>query len=153
MSDRIAVMARGRIEQVSTPTEIYDAPQTLFVNQFVGTTNVLPGDYVISGSTARVNFADGMGLDLPPPAGFINGSKVAVSIRPEQLRVVADGGLPGIVKAVMPLGSHVVYDVGLTPGLSIKVSEPREGQPMRQSGEKVHVVPTSPGACRVFPAS
>jgi len=153
MSDRIAVMARGRIEQVSSPTEIYDKPETLFVNQFVGSTNVLPGEFATGGTGARVTFAEGLGLDVPPAPGFINGAKVAVSIRPEQLRVVPSGGLPGTVKAVMPLGAHVVYDVELGPALSVKVSEPREGQPMRQSGEKVHVAPTSPGACRVFPAS
>src|ERR1051325_47986 len=45
MADRIAVMAHGRIEQVSSPTEIYDRPATLFVNQFVGTTNALVGEF------------------------------------------------------------------------------------------------------------
>src|SRR5436189_4923076 len=44
MADRIAVMNHGCIEQVSTPLEIYDRPQTLFVNQFVGTANVVPGE-------------------------------------------------------------------------------------------------------------
>ena len=46
MADRIAVMSRGRIEQVSSPTEIYDRPRTLFVNEFVGTTNILQGEVV-----------------------------------------------------------------------------------------------------------
>ena len=46
MADRIAVMARGSIEQVSSPTEIYDRPKTLFVNQFVGTANVVAGEFV-----------------------------------------------------------------------------------------------------------
>ena len=153
MSDRIAVMARGRIEQVSSPTEIYDRPETLFVNQFVGTTNVLPGEFGTGGAGARVMFADGIGLDVPGTASFVSGAKVAVSIRPEQLRVVAGGGLPGTVKAVMPLGSHVVYDVEIAPQLSVKVSEPREGQAMRRAGERVHVAPTSPDACRIYPAS
>ena len=100
-----------------------------------------------------MTFADGIGIDVPGMASFVNGAKVAVSIRPEQLRVVPAGGLPGTVKAVMPLGAHVVYDVEIAPHLSIKVSEPREGQPMRRSGERVHVAPTSPDACRIFPAS
>src|SRR6185295_2025079 len=91
MADRIAVMARGGIEQVSSPTEIYDAPETLFVNQFVGTTNVLTGEFSGGAANARVAFADGIGLDVPAAPGFVNGSKVAVSIRPEHLRVVAAG--------------------------------------------------------------
>src|SRR5437764_841401 len=49
MADRIAVMSRGRIEQVSSPTEIYDRPQTLFVNEFVGTTNILQGEFAGGG--------------------------------------------------------------------------------------------------------
>ena len=53
----------------------------------------------------------------------------------------------------MPLGSHVIYDVEIGPGVSLKVSEPRESQmTMRQAGERVHVAPTTPGACLVFPA-
>jgi ABC-type Fe3+/spermidine/putrescine transport system ATPase subunit/spermidine/putrescine-binding protein len=126
MADRIAVMSRGHIEQVSTPTEIYDQPQTLFVNQFVGTTNVIPGEFVPAGEAARVMLQDGLSLDVPKKPGFIAGSKVVVSIRPEQLQIVQAGGLPGTVKAVMPLGAHVVYDIEPAPGLSMKVSEPRE---------------------------
>jgi len=153
MADRIAVMARGRIEQVSSPTEIYDRPATLFVNQFVGTTNVLSGAFAGGGAGARVVLPGGLALDVPSASGFIDGARVAVSIRPEHLRVVAAGGLAGTVKAVMPLGSHVVYDVEIAPDVSIKVSEPREGQVMRQSGEQVHVAPTSPAAARVYPVS
>ena len=152
MADRIAVMARGRIEQVSSPTEIYDRPATLFVNQFVGTTNVLSGEFAKDGAAARVMLS-GAALDMPADTSFVNGSKVAVSIRPEHLRVVPSGGLAGTVKAVLPLGSHVVYDIEIAPGVSLKMSEPREGQPMRQSGEQVRVAPSSPAACQVFPVS
>jgi len=153
MADRIAVMARGRIEQVSSPTEIYDRPATLFVNQFVGTANVLSGQFTDGSAGARVVLPGGLALDVPSASGFADGAKVAISIRPEHLRVVAAGGLAGTVKAVMPLGSHVVYDIEIAPDVSIKVSEPREGQVMRQSGDQVHVAPTSPAATRVFPAS
>src|SRR4051812_44751020 len=126
MADRIAVMSRGHIEQVSPPTEIYDRPQTLFVNQFVGTTNVLPGEF-LNGTPALVKLAGGSTVAVRPMPGFIDGSKVSVSIRPEQLRIVPGVvGLAGIVKAVMPLGSHVVYDIDIGGGLSLKVSEPRE---------------------------
>jgi putative spermidine/putrescine transport system ATP-binding protein len=145
------VMARGRIEQVSTPTEIYDKPATLFVNQFVGTTNVLRGELAKDGAVARVVLA-GAALDVPVDARFANGAKVAVSIRPEHLRVAPSGGLAGTVKAVLPLGSHVVYDIEIAPGVSLKMSEPREGQPMRESGARVNVAPTSPAACRIYPA-
>src|SRR4051812_36312630 len=151
MADRIAVMARGRVEQVSSPTEIYDKPATLFVNQFVGTTNVLTGEFSNDGAAARVMLS-GAALDVPADTSFANGTRVAVSVRPEHLRVVPSGGLAGTVKAVLPLGSHVVYDIEIAPDVSIKVSEPREGQAMRESGKRVNIAPTSPVALRIFPA-
>jgi putative spermidine/putrescine transport system ATP-binding protein len=154
MADRVAVMSRGNIEQVASPTEIYDRPRTLFVNQFVGTTNVLYGEFAHTGSPARIVLAGGAEIDVPAMPGLAGVSQVAVAIRPEQLRIVPGGKLGGIVKAAMPLGAHVVYDVELAPGISLKVSEPREdGIAMRQTGEQVNVAPTSPGACHVFPAS
>src|SRR5277367_1156089 len=89
MADRIAVMSRGKVEQIGTPTEIYDRPQTLFVNEFVGTTNLLPGTFAASGEPA-VRLRDGSLLlvgttnqIIPPNAA------VVVSIRPEQLRIHA----------------------------------------------------------------
>jgi putative spermidine/putrescine transport system ATP-binding protein len=154
MADRVAVMSRGNIEQVSSPTEIYDRPQTLFVNQFVGTANVLHGEFVNNGSTGRIVLAGGAEIDVPAVAGLDGAGKVTVAIRPEQLHFVPGGKLVGTVKAVMPLGAHVVYDVELAPGVSLKVSEPREDAiAMRQTGEQVRVAPTTPEACHVFPAS
>jgi len=154
MADRIAVMSRGRIEQVSSPTEIYDNPKTLFVNEFVGSTNILPGQFKSNGAAAHVTFADGIGLDVPSEPGFVDGARVAVSIRPEQLHLVSSGGLAGTVKAVMPLGAHVVYEIEVTPALSLKVSEAREGnKAMRRSGDKVQIAPTSAEACHIYPVS
>ncbi|MBI4367648.1 MAG: ABC transporter ATP-binding protein, partial [Deltaproteobacteria bacterium] len=98
MADRIAVMSRGNIEQVSTPTEIYDKPLTLFVNKFVGTTNVFAGEFANTSGGPRVMLANGVNLNIPPFSLFSNGSKVAVSIRPEQLRIVSADGLSGIVR-------------------------------------------------------
>ncbi len=154
MADRIAVMSRGLIEQISTPTDIYDAPKTLFVNEFVGTTNVLLGEYGNNGGVPQVTLSGGASIAVSAKPGFTDGSKVAVSIRPEQLHIVSSGGLFGTVKAVMPLGAHVIYEVELGPGLSLKVSEPREGYAnVRQSGAQVNVAPVSAAACHVFPVS
>jgi len=146
------VMAHGRIEQVSSPTEIYDRPATLFVNRFVGATNVLTGEIAKQGAAARVRLS-GATIDVPPELSLPNGAKVAVSIRPEHLRAVQSGGFAGTVKTLLPLGSHIVYEIEIAPGVSLKMSAPREGQAMLQSGERVNVAPTSPAACRVYPAS
>jgi putative spermidine/putrescine transport system ATP-binding protein len=154
MADRVAVMSRGSIEQVSTPTEIYDRPKTLFVNQFVGATNVLSGEFAGSGLAGRVTLAGGAAIDVPAVPGIANGSTVTLSIRPEQLHIAPGGELAGIVKAVMPLGAHVVYEIEIASGISLRVSEPREGHSaLRQTGEQVNIAPASPDACHVFPAT
>jgi putative spermidine/putrescine transport system ATP-binding protein len=156
MADRIAVMSRGRIEQVSPPTEIYDSPLTLFVNEFVGTTNVLRGEFVDGRlGEAMVRLNGGSAISVSPSAKFPPGSKVIVSIRPEQLRMhssSADGVLGGTIKAVMPLGAHVVYDVALSDGPSLKVSEPREAAgELKSVGMPVYLKPASSNSCHVFP--
>jgi putative spermidine/putrescine transport system ATP-binding protein len=157
LADRIAVMSRGSIEQVSSPTEIYDRPRTLFVSQFVGTTNMLSGNIAVAASSAQVMLAGGARLDVPATPHFADGSKVVVCIRPEHLRFespAATNALAGTVKAVMPLGAHVVYEVEIEPGLALRVSEPRQAQiTMRERGERVRLAPTSAAACQLFPAS
>jgi putative spermidine/putrescine transport system ATP-binding protein len=155
MADRIAVMSRGAIEQISTPTEIYDRPKTLFVNQFVGTANVVPGEFVHgNGDDATVHVAGGAVVPVSMRPAFLTGTKVVLSVRPEQLRLETAPGagrIAGVVKTVLPLGPHVVYDVEIAGGTSLKVSEPRAASAaMRQPGDSVHVMPTSPTACRVF---
>jgi putative spermidine/putrescine transport system ATP-binding protein len=158
MADRIAVMARGSIEQVSSPTEIYDRPKTLFVNQFVGTANVVPGEFVSADhGVATVRVMGGAVLKARETPQLVSGAPVLVSVRPEQLRLEStpgDGRIAGVVKAVMPLGPHVVYEVETSGGTSLKVSEPRAAAAaLRRPGESVHVAAAFDAACRVFPKS
>jgi putative spermidine/putrescine transport system ATP-binding protein len=157
LADRIAVMSHGRIEQVSAPTEVYDRPQTLFVNQFVGTTNVLHGNVSAVPGGARVTVAQGASLELGAASRFAPGTDVVVCIRPEHLRfqpATADTGLPGTVKTVMPLGALVIYEVEVGPGVAVKVSEARDTERgMRQSGDRVRLAPASQAACNLFPAA
>jgi putative spermidine/putrescine transport system ATP-binding protein len=155
MADRIAVMARGSIEQVSSPTEIYDRPKTLFVNQFVGSANVIAGEFMrAQDGVAAVRVGEGALLKVEEAPQLAAGAPVLVSVRPEQLRLDAapgEGRIAGVVKAVMPLGPHVVYEVETQSGTSLKVSEPRAAAtPLRRPGESVHVA-ASAAACRVFP--
>jgi len=155
MADRIAVMARGSIEQVSSPTEIYDRPKTLFVNQFVGSANVIAGEFMrAQDGVAAVRVGEGALLKVEETPQLTAGAPVLVSVRPEQLRLDAapgEGRIAGVVKAVMPLGPHVVYEVETQSGTSLKVSEPRApATPLRRPGESVHVAAPA-AACRVFP--
>src|SRR5262245_11865963 len=124
MADRIAVMSRGAIEQISTPTEIYDRPKTLFVNQFVGTANVVPGEFVNgNGDDAAVHVAGGAAVAVVVRPAFLTGTKVVLSVRPEQLRLETAPGagrIAGVVKTVLPLGPQVVYDIEISDGTSLK---------------------------------
>lgn len=79
MSDRIAVMAHGRIEQEGTPEEIYHTPRTPFVADFIGETNLLEGSF----RNGAVVFPGDVGLRAPADAPFEEGTSVMVSIRPE----------------------------------------------------------------------
>jgi putative spermidine/putrescine transport system ATP-binding protein len=158
MADRVAVMSRGRIEQVSTPTEIYDQPQTLFVNEFVGTTNVLSGEFVAPASGGpAVRLKDGAMIAVSSDKTFQPGRAVLVSIRPEQLRMHAapiDLALAAMIKTVLPLGAQVVYEIAVTDGASLKVSEPRDAEgALREVGTTVYVKPASLSACHVFASS
>src|SRR6476646_2880704 len=75
MADRIAVMNRGRIEQVSSPTDVYDRPQTVFVNQFVGTTNLLH-DELADDLRGLVRLEGGALMMAAPAPGLRQGDRV-----------------------------------------------------------------------------
>lgn len=156
MADRIAVMNRGRIEQVAPPTEIYDRPATLFVSQFVGTTNLLPGKVAAAGdATATVTLADGTRVACDPGGAPTAGTEVLVSVRPERLRVrtaPVDGAIPATVKLVLPLGPVVFYEAETRAGEPVKISAPREGAaPLLEPGAAIHLEPAAPEAARLFP--
>ncbi|GEM86417.1 ABC transporter ATP-binding protein [Meiothermus granaticius] len=103
MSDRIAVMQEGRIAQVGTPTEIYDAPNSRYVADFIGETNFLK-------ARARggvLLLPDGS--SLPTPVHTPDG-EVTLAIRPERARLSADGsGISARVKDVVYKGTDTIY--------------------------------------------
>jgi spermidine/putrescine ABC transporter ATP-binding subunit len=116
LSDRIGVMRASRMEQVGTPAEIYDTPQTAFVADFVGGTNVLAG--VVSGSTGgsvEVTIARDVLIRVPHAGTFATGAPVNVAVKPERVKVGDAAGVPdgaaATVEAVSYLGSGFSYVV------------------------------------------
>ena len=99
MSDRIAVMSEGRVEQVGAPFDIYSRPESLFVAGFIGSANLLPGTIASSdGGSTRVDLAGGAQVVVPAGNSADNvslsaGTQVTVMIRPEQLSLGAAAGL------------------------------------------------------------
>ncbi len=131
MSDRIAVMNRGRVEQVGPPAELYDAPQTRFVASFIGESNFLDGRLAgIEGGVAQVE-APGVGvLRARLGEGLASGTDVAVTVRPEKIVFAEEGeGSDGLnherneldatVEDVVFVGEMHRYEVRLTGGQTL----------------------------------
>ena len=119
MADRIAIMSAGRLQQIGTPQEVYEAPANLFVAQFIGTPpmNTMPGTVTTAGG-AGVD-VDGSRVPLPPglTTHLEEGRPVVVGVRPEHLTVTADGPVEHQVRAVEWLGHEclVFGSVGSSP--------------------------------------
>ncbi len=88
MSDRIAVMNGGRVEQLDTADRVYNRPATEFVATFVGDTNLLSGRVLGSAAGAATVSVPALGRDVPAPAGedARTGANVRLSVRPENVR-------------------------------------------------------------------
>ena len=84
MADKIAIMNAGRIEQLGTPTELYERPRTAFVAGFLGISNLLPG--TVTGPSA-VRLDDGTEVRVPAEAIAGRTGRVAVGVRPEKIRL------------------------------------------------------------------
>jgi spermidine/putrescine transport system ATP-binding protein len=129
MSDRIAVMRGGKVEQLGTPEELYERPATPFVADFIGTTNLLRGvvEGEVRGSTiVRLDSGDRCRVGVVDRAA---GQPIDLSLRPEAIRIERRNGeahdpldwLPATVEQVAYLGSAVQYHVRTAGGQAIAV--------------------------------
>ncbi|HEY9671257.1 MAG TPA: ABC transporter ATP-binding protein [Waterburya sp.] len=134
LSDRIAVMRGGKIEQVGTPTEIYEHPRTPFVADFIGDTNLFKGRLESSDSSS-LQIVTTTGLKMvvqsnPAQEGLYHPQEMMVSVRPEKIRLSLSppeskiNCFEGRLKNVMYLGTHVHYMVELLSGDLITVMLP-----------------------------
>ena len=107
MSDRIAVMSAGRIQQIGTPRDIYESPANRFVADFIGDTNLLAVNVVsVANDVAQVTLPGGHKITCP--AAMAEPGPHHISIRPERIRVVASGGdLTALVDRVVYLGTDL----------------------------------------------
>jgi spermidine/putrescine transport system ATP-binding protein len=87
MSDRVAVMNHGRIEQIGSPEEVYERPATRFVAGFIGTANLVPCTVEEAGDVATVRLLDGGRVGAPAAPGCAVGSRAVLMLRPERLRI------------------------------------------------------------------
>jgi putative spermidine/putrescine transport system ATP-binding protein len=135
MSDRIAVMNCGRVEQVGTPIEIYDQPETRFVADFIGDTNIFRGERVANAAVPRLAVGNGLTLTLPSSAHTGTGV-LSVALRPEKIglapagdagRATADACANGVIESTNFLGGAVLYRIALESGHHILAQQPNAG--------------------------
>jgi iron(III) transport system ATP-binding protein len=114
MSDRVAVMSKGRMVQIATPTEIYEQPAAREVASFVGTCNFLDGKVVdVSGSYAKVQLeATGQVVHATGRMEVQSGDAVAVAVRPERITIAAAGSAPNSNQNVIRAQVNSVQYVG-----------------------------------------
>jgi iron(III) transport system ATP-binding protein len=134
LSDRIAVIDRGTITQIGSPQDIYFRPANPFVARFVGATNLLTGRLLGSANgKASVEVLSGRQIQCVVPQGIGDPASVAVSIRPESIRLLARGGaaaagencLSGRVSGVTFLGASRRVDV-VSDGVNLQVTTPAD---------------------------
>jgi spermidine/putrescine transport system ATP-binding protein len=151
MSDRIAVMSQGRIQQLGSPNEIYEQPVNRFVADFIGDTNFLPA--TAAGSVngyVLCRLADGIELLAAPPNEIAAGATVTLAVRPEKIQLRPGGGA-GVVTQAVYVGTDTNYDVTLgdKTHFNVRVQNAVDGRAQFGVGERVEVhVP--PGAARVL---
>ena len=141
MSDRIAVMNAGVIEQLGTPMEIYDHPLTRFVAGFIGESNIFDGTVTaVEGDLLRVDTP--AGKLLTRGSGFAVGEEMHVSIRPEYLEAGernADGfDLPARIKDFTYMGTVVKTALDMADGTELKLSR-FEQDANAHEGDKVYL--------------
>jgi len=141
MSDRVAVMNNGRVEQAGPPQAIYEEPATLFVADFLGVSNLIPAVASADGNGCRLAIGD---RTLRAEQGAIESrGDVQAMIRPERVRVEprgADGDncLPGMLEHVVFLGSFRELHVRLVGGSLIKAVSQNDGEdPGYEQGDPV----------------
>ncbi len=139
IADRVGVMNAGRLDQLAPPAQLYAAPATPFVGQFVGLSNRIP-------ATVADGSADVLGTSVPVLPGSATGSGVAL-VRPESVRVVADAAGTASVVAVAFLGPVSRATLTLPDGTLVLAQLPSSeaaaletGQPVRVTVEPVPVL-------------
>jgi ABC-type Fe3+/spermidine/putrescine transport system ATPase subunit len=163
LSDRIAVMREGRIEQVGTPEEIYQRPRSPFVADFVGSTNLLDGvvhAVDAEAGTVVVRISDHL-VTVHGAHGMTAGSAIRLAVKPERVVLItgagqrADdtGGLPAEIESVAYLGAFYSYVVAI----GSQRIEARSAEPILDDGAPAAAGATvrlrfSPGSTKVFAA-
>jgi spermidine/putrescine transport system ATP-binding protein len=143
MSDRIAVMSKGKILQVGTATEIYERPVERFVADFIGETNFIEAEVIQRiGSKGQIRLPSGIQVDRELDHEAPVGGKVTLAIRPERIDLVKPGSdchLSGQVSNIVYFGTDTHFQIGLATGgeVTVRVQNRRGAQDVLKTGDAV----------------
>ncbi|MEU3277148.1 ABC transporter ATP-binding protein [Streptomyces antibioticus] len=123
MSDRVAVMSEGRVEQCGTPEDVYEHPASRFVASFMGTSNLVDGTY----RDGKVVLEQGTTLPVGHREGIGEGSSVSVSVRPEKIWLSdfepGMSVLRGVIRETVYCGATTTYLIEVAPGVTLAALE------------------------------
>jgi spermidine/putrescine transport system ATP-binding protein len=141
MSDRIAVMSQGRIEQVGTPDALYERPHTRFVADFLAVRNLIEATVIsVGGGRASLKTKGGLELLAVDDGGYSAGASTCIGIRPERMRFASGDGnsIAGTVVDEIYLGDRTDWRVRLGDE-TITVAETAASAQGRKRGDAVTV--------------
>jgi len=142
MSDRIAVMSNGKIQQIGDPHDIYERPVNRFVADFIGDTNFLEAEITrIDGEVATCQVSADLSFDVQSIADHSPGDQVTLAIRPEKITLSGQGETGGHIRGAVYLGTDVSYEVELGDGLNVSVRDQNDatGHARFAEGDRVGV--------------
>jgi spermidine/putrescine ABC transporter ATP-binding subunit len=141
MSDRIAVMRDGRIEQIGTPRELYERPASEFVASFIGESNFLMGRLERRDGQAYLVTEDGWRVAIPDAEDLPAGEQVTVALRPERIVLGERRGenhAEATIEEIIYVGEATKFRVRLLGDRLLTVKQPSRLETMRwQRGERV----------------
>ena len=143
MADTIAVMNGGRIEQMGSPTELYERPRTTFTANFLGQSNLLEATVTGTAGDDLLLDVHGIRVSLPRSQSTVAAGRLWLGVRPEKLRVSTDdaGGnrVSGIVTDASFIGVATYYLLRLPWGQELTVVQQNDGTPPLPPGEPLTV--------------
>jgi iron(III) transport system ATP-binding protein len=144
MADRIAVMYRGRVVQVGPPRQLYTRPESAFVAEFIGGTNLLPGTLDQRGDLLTVRTPVGLIRAVNGAKDIAHGDLVFCSVRPESLRLQTEGPLSaehnqltGEIQSIMYFGDSEQYSLRLTDGTLVRAVQYNQTARTAEIGKRV----------------
>ena len=141
VSDRIAVMSGGVIQQIDTPKRIYQRPSNTFVATFIGQSNILDGQVIKNNSEEGIKIFDAFFAMTNLSKNCTNMEDVKVSIRPEEFILSMDNkdGIKGVVKSSVFLGINTNYFIELENGKEVEVIQASDALEAIPDGSTVYL--------------